>query len=62
MSCLDREGHEVARGLANYSAKETRKIMGQPSERIASLLGYVDEPELIHRDNLVLSAPLRREP
>lgn len=52
--CLDEAGKEVARGLVNYSADETRKIMGQPSDRIESLLGYVDEPELIHRDNLVV--------
>jgi glutamate 5-kinase len=54
VSCLDRGGNEVARGLVNYSAAETRRIMGQSSERIESILGYVDEPELIHRDNLVL--------
>ena len=52
--CVDRSGREIARGLVNYGAEETRRVMGQPSERIASLLGYVDEPELIHRDNLVL--------
>ena len=47
---------EVARGLVNYSADEARRIMGQPSERIADILGYVDEPEIIHRDNLVIVA------
>jgi glutamate 5-kinase len=52
--CVDPNGKEVARGLANYSAAETRSIMGQPSDRIEGLLGYVDEPELIHRDNLVV--------
>jgi glutamate 5-kinase len=54
IACCDLEGHEIARGLANYSAEETRLIMRQPSSRIEELLGYVDEPELIHRDNLVL--------
>ncbi|MBM3355356.1 MAG: glutamate 5-kinase, partial [Betaproteobacteria bacterium] len=39
---------------ANYSAAETRRILGRPSGEIESILGYVDEPELIHRDNLVL--------
>jgi glutamate 5-kinase len=53
--CLAPDGSEVARGLVNYSAEEARRIVGQPSDRIESLLGYVDEPELIHRDNLVLS-------
>jgi glutamate 5-kinase len=52
--CLDPQGHEIARGLVNYNADEARRIMGQSSERIEALLGYVDEPELIHRDNLVL--------
>jgi glutamate 5-kinase len=54
VACLDENGTEVARGLVNYNAAETRRIMQQPSDRIESLLGYVDEPELIHRDNLVL--------
>jgi glutamate 5-kinase len=48
------DGREVARGLVNYSAEETRKIMRRPSGEIETILGYVDEPELIHRDNLVL--------
>jgi glutamate 5-kinase len=51
---LDAEGREVARGLINYSSEESRRIMRRPSSEIESVLGYVDEPELIHRDNLVL--------
>ena len=54
VGCLDPHGREVARGLVNYSAGETRKIMRRPSAEIEGLLGYVDAPELIHRDNLVL--------
>jgi len=54
VSCVDPAGKEVARGLVNYGAQETRRIMGQPSSRIAEILGYVDDAELIHRDNLVL--------
>jgi glutamate 5-kinase len=54
VSCLDDSGHEVARGLVNYSATETRRILRTPSGEIESKLGYVDESELIHRDNLVL--------
>jgi glutamate 5-kinase len=54
VSCLDPQGREVARGLANYSAAEARRIMRKPSGEIEKILGYVDEPELIHRDNLVL--------
>ncbi|MFT7288465.1 MAG: glutamate 5-kinase [Halieaceae bacterium] len=52
--CRDVEGREVARGLSNYSADETRRIMGKSSKKIAELLGYGGEAELIHRDNLVL--------
>ena len=52
--CLDTSGQEIARGLINYSSDETHQIMGQPSSKIESILGYVDEEELIHRDNLVL--------
>src|SRR3954471_2892462 len=54
VACLEPGGREVARGLANYSADETRRIMRRPSGEIESILGYVGEPELIHRDNLVL--------
>lgn len=48
------EGVEIARGLANYSAPETRLIARKPSSQIEAALGYAGEPELIHRDNLVL--------
>jgi glutamate 5-kinase len=54
VGCLDPEGREVARGLVNYSSEETRRIMRRPSGEIEAILGYVDGPELIHRDNLVL--------
>jgi glutamate 5-kinase len=48
------EGVELARGLANYSAAEARLIARRPSAEIEAVLGYAAEPELIHRDNLVL--------
>ena len=54
VACLSPEGKELARGLVNYGANEARRILGKPSSEILSILGYVDEPELIHRDNLVL--------
>lgn len=54
VACLDSAGREVARGLVNYSASETRRIVRTPSAEIEARLGYIDEPELIHRDNLVL--------
>ena len=53
-ACSGADGRHVARGLVNYGAGETRRIMRRPSSEIESLLGYVAEPELIHRDNLVL--------
>jgi len=54
VACLDADGREVARGLVNYSAAEARRIMRRPSAEIGTILGAMDEPELIHRDNLVL--------
>jgi glutamate 5-kinase len=54
VGCVGPDGREIARGLVNYSAGETRRIMRKPSGEIKAILGYVDEPELIHRDNLVL--------
>jgi len=49
------DGTEVARGLANYSSSEARLISRKPSSEFERLLGYTAEPELIHRDNLVLA-------
>jgi len=54
VACISPEGKELARGLVNYGAGEARRILGKPSSEILSVLGYMDEPELIHRDNLVL--------
>jgi len=48
------DGTEIARGLVNYASAEAAQILRKPSSEIESILGYVDEPELIHRDNLVL--------
>ncbi len=54
VSCMNRVGQEIARGLVNYSANEARQLQGKASRDIEIILGYVDEPELIHRDNLVV--------
>ena len=54
VSCCGESGEEIARGLVNYDSSEASRIQGQPSERIAELLGYRDDEELIHRDNLIL--------
>ena len=54
VSCVDTTGVEVARGLSNYSSGDTRKVLGSSSEQFACLLGYSAEPELIHRDNMIV--------
>ena len=54
VACLSPEGAEIARGLVNYNAQESRRIAGRASSEIEAILGYIDGPELIHRDNLVL--------
>jgi len=53
VACLGPDGNEVARGLINYSSQESRRIAGKPTAQIEPILGYIDEPELIHRDNMV---------
>jgi len=52
--CLDSEGIEVARGLVNYKSEEIELIKGRASSQFESILGYSDDEEVIHRDNLVL--------
>jgi glutamate 5-kinase len=54
VSCVGPDGQEVARGLSNYSSAEARLIARKPSSEIAATLGFIEEPELIHRDNLVV--------
>jgi glutamate 5-kinase len=54
VACLNPDGQEIARGLVNYGAQESRRIAGRASSEIEAILGYVDEPEVIHVDNLVL--------
>ncbi|MSR12458.1 MAG: glutamate 5-kinase [Gammaproteobacteria bacterium] len=56
VACLDEAGNEIARGLVNYAADEVLKLQGKSSSRIEELLGYVGEAEIIHRDNMILSA------
>mgnify|MGYP000930897811 FL=1 len=48
-------GTEIARGLANYSSAEARLICRRPSSEFEKLLGYAAEPEMVHRDNLVVT-------
>jgi glutamate 5-kinase len=53
IACLDENGDEVARGLINYSSDEARLIMRKSTRELEAVLGYIVEPELIHRDNMV---------
>jgi len=52
--CMDENNKTVARGLVNYNSEESKLIKGKASKEILGILGYCDEAELIHRDNLVL--------
>ncbi len=54
VSCVNMQGEEIARGLINYNFHETLNIIGKNSDLIENILGYIDEEELIHRDNLIL--------
>jgi glutamate 5-kinase len=54
ITCVDASGRAIARGMSNYASSEARRIMRRPSSEIQAILGFVEEPELIHRDNMVL--------
>jgi len=53
VSCIAPDGREIARGIVNYASADARRIVGRPSNEIEHLLGFVEEPELIHRTNLL---------
>ena len=53
--CVTEGGAAVAQGLVNYSSAEAGRLAGVATDDIASILGYVVEPELVHRDNLVIA-------
>ncbi len=55
IAVLDVDGVEIARGLSNYAAAEARLIRRTPTAQIEAILGFIEEPELIHRDNMVLT-------
>lgn len=55
VACLSPGGQEIARGLSNYGSAEVRLIAGKSSSEIEVTLGYIEAPEVIHRDNLILS-------
>jgi glutamate 5-kinase len=53
VACIAPDGREIARGIVNYASGDARRIIGHASTEIAALLGFVEEPELIHRTNLL---------
>ena len=54
VQCVDEAGQRVAKGLVNYGADDAARILGKPSHQIEAILGFMEAPELIHRDNLVV--------
>ncbi len=61
VAILNPQGEEIGRGLVNYSSDEIQKLVKKPSHQIESILGYVSETELIHRDNMVLRSAYRHK-
>lgn len=55
VACVDEHGVECGRGLINYAASDTKRIMGKPSSQIESILGSMSDQELMHRDNMVFT-------
>ena len=55
VACVAEDGGEIARGLVNYGSSDARRIARRASQDIEDILGYIDEPEIIHRDNLILT-------
>ena len=53
VSCIAPSGREIARGIVNYASADARRIAGRASNEIEPLLGFVEEPEMIHRTNLL---------
>ena len=54
ITCIDEAGRAIARGITDYGSFEARRIIRRPSSEIEAILGFVEGPELIHRDNMVL--------
>lgn len=54
VACVNEAGNEIARGIVNYNSQESTRIMRKASSEIEKILGYVEESELIHRDNMIL--------
>ena len=61
VDCFDEAGKKIARGLVNYNSVEAKKTMGLSSDKIESILGYINESNLIHRNNLVITLGNRKK-
>ncbi len=61
IAIIGAEGREVARGLAGYDADEARQIAGKKSAEIAVILGYAGRAAMVHRDDMVMTAPAKRD-
>ena len=57
IACQTEDGQEIARGLSNYGSSEARRIAGKSTAEIEHILGYLEDAEMIHRDNLILLTP-----
>ena len=57
IACQTENGQEIARGLSNYGSSEARRIAGKSTAEIEQILGYLEDAEMIHRDNLILLTP-----
>ncbi|MGB7484217.1 MAG: PUA domain-containing protein, partial [Castellaniella sp.] len=57
VACVDEHGVECGRGLINYSSADKARILRQPSTRIPEILGHLTDPELMHRDNMIVARP-----
>jgi glutamate 5-kinase len=61
IAIIGAEGREIARGLAGYDADEARQIAGKKSAEIAVILGYAGRAAMVHRDDMVMTAPAKRD-
>lgn len=57
IACQTEDGQEIARGLSNYGSSEARRIAGKSTAEIEQILGYLEDAEMINRDNLILLTP-----
>ena len=61
IQCVNESGREISKGLVNYNSEEVKKIIGVSSDKIESILGYVNESSLIHRNNMIILSRLRKK-